>query len=61
MVATGSSEKFREPLPIGETLEQVHKTTNPGDIVLIFGSFYIMEDVRSALGIPQEVDPPTSN
>ena len=52
MVATGSSEKFREPIPIGETLEQVHKTTNPGDIVLIFGSFYIMEDVRSALGIP---------
>ena len=60
-MATGPSEKFREPLPIGEALEQVHTTTNSGDVVLIFGSFYIMEDVRSALGIPQEVDPPASN
>jgi folylpolyglutamate synthase/dihydropteroate synthase len=61
MLSTGSSEKFREPLSIVETLEQVHATTNPGDTVLIFGSFYIMADVRSALGMPQEVDPPMTN
>jgi hypothetical protein len=60
MLAIGS-QRFKEPLSIEDTLEQVHATTNPGDTVLIFGSFFIMADMRSALGIPQEVDPPITN
>jgi len=50
MLATGSN-KFKEPLSLDKTLEEVHAATNPGDIVLIFGSFFIMADVRSALGM----------
>lgn len=61
MLTTGSSERLRAPLSIEDTLEQVCETTMPGDTVLIFGSFYIMADVRSVLGIQQEIDPPMTN
>ena len=60
MLETGS-EKFQEPQSIDSTLEKVYQTTEPGDVILIFGSFFIMADIRHALGMHQEIDPPMTN
>lgn len=46
-----NSEIFKSPQEIRATLEDVKQSTKPGDTILIFGSFFIMSDVRSALGI----------
>ena len=56
-----NSQIFKSPQEISATLEDVKQSTKPGDTILIFGSFFIMADVRSALGIKQEIDPPMTN
>lgn len=55
------SEKFKKPMSLKQTLDCIHSETKENDVILICGSFFIMADVREALGIPQEVDPPMIN
>lgn len=48
-------------MSISDTLNSLIKETEEGDVILICGSFFIMSDVREALGIEQEIDPPNIN
>ena len=49
---------FRSPLEsIEATLAAAVRETTPNDVILVCGSFFIMADVRKALGIEQEIDP----
>lgn len=58
---THTSDIWKEPQSITDTLKSVVEDTKEGDVILIFGSFFIMAEVRDALGIDQVVDPPMIN
>ena len=55
------SGKFKSPISLPETLNKILSTTSAETTVLIMGSFFIMKDVYSFLGIPVEADPDSAN
>ena len=46
---------------ISKTLEKVLKDASNNDVILVCGSFYIMEEVRDFFCIEEEKDPKTVN
>lgn len=55
------SEKFKSPVSLPETFQQILQQTSAQTTVLIMGSFFIMKDVHDFLGIPVEADPVSAN